>query len=79
MRIENASEEKLRRICKIRSTDPYEQGGMLKNSSADCSLCKHFHSLSGEVGENWGVCTCPYGTRCAILTHIQTGCPYKTT
>ena len=76
MKIENASEKDLWRICRIRETDPYDQGGMSIEEGC-CSDCKYFHSLSGDVGESWGICFSPYGTRSGLLTALYTGCKYK--
>jgi hypothetical protein len=41
----------------------------------DCSCgCKWFVELAGEVGLDWGVCSCPKSPRAGLLTFEHQGC-----
>ena len=65
----------LHKICKHLPTD-FEPYGQRKRTGDDCSCgCRHFLTLPGRLGEDWGVCTNPDSPRAGLLTFEHQGCP----
>ena len=63
-------------VCIHRPTDftPY---GIRQREAADCSCgCKHYVTLAGALGADWGVCTNPRSPRAGLLTFEHQGCEF---
>jgi hypothetical protein len=63
-------------VCVHRPTDfaPY---GIRQREAADCSCgCKHFMTLAGDLGMDWGVCANPRSPRAGLLTFEHQGCEF---
>ena len=63
-------------VCIHRPTDfaPY---GIRQREAADCSCgCKHFMTLAGDLGADWGVCANPRSPRAGLLTFEHQGCEF---
>jgi len=63
-------------VCMHRPTDfaPY---GIRQREAADCSCgCKHFMTLAGDLGMDWGVCANPRSPRAGLLTFEHQGCEF---
>jgi hypothetical protein len=63
-------------VCIHRPTDfaPY---GIRQRDAADCSCgCKHFMTLAGDLGMDWGVCANPCSPRAGLLTFEHQGCEF---
>lgn len=63
------------RCLKVLPTDYEEYGGEVKRWKdpklpyPDCSSgCRHFFSLDGDLGMDWGVCGNPQAPRSGLLT-----------
>ena len=68
-----ATHERLWVVCRDKAA--YE--AMTDTKSPDCSVgCKHFHSLTGGEGNDWGVCTEPRSPRAGLLTFEHMGCDF---
>ena len=69
-----ATHEELWKVC--RDTTAYRSGSDTnEHTLPDCSSgCKYFHTLEGEAGMDWGVCTCPESPRAGLLTFEHMGC-----
>jgi hypothetical protein len=50
-------------------------GARRRDDEPDCCGCTFFHSLVGEMGTNWGVCTNVESPRVGLLTFDRMGCP----
>ena len=47
------------------------------SEAADCSCgCKHYVTLAGALGADWGVCTNPWSPRAGLLTFEHQGCEF---
>ena len=63
-------------VCIHRPTDfvPY---GIRQREAADCSCgCRHFMTLAGDLGADWGVCANPRSPRTGLLTFEHQGCEF---
>lgn len=63
-------------VCMHRPTDfaPY---GIRQREAADCSCgCKHYVTLAGDLGADWGVCANPRSPRAGLLTFEHQGCEF---
>ena len=61
------------RICWARRR--YEPFGKAEREGPDCSGgCRHFIKLTGEVGNDWGVCSNAESPRAGLLTFEHQGC-----
>lgn len=53
----------------------FEPFGKTTRDGSDCSCgCRHFVKLSGEIGNDWGVCANPESPRAGLLTFEHQGC-----
>ena len=70
-----ATHEQLVQIMPKRKTD-FEPYGKRDREGPDCSCgCNFYHTLSGDVASDWGVCTNPKSPRVGLLTFEHQGCP----
>jgi hypothetical protein len=78
MKDEKTIHEQLKSICKASGDDYFPYGTReRKDDDKDCSCgCKYFIPLSGECGNDWGVCTSKVSLRSGRLTFKHQGCVY---
>lgn len=61
-------------ICRYLPSD-FEPYGEREREGPDCSVgCKHFLTLPGKLGMDWGVCINPTSPRAGLLTFEHQGC-----
>jgi len=66
--------EKLWRVTRLLDPD-YEPCGKAERDGPDCSCgCRYFAKLSGNLGNDWGVCANPDSPRAGLLTFEHQGC-----
>jgi len=54
---------------------PYGERSRDSDEGPDCSCgCKYFHPLTGERGNDWGICTNSKSPRAGLLTFEHMGC-----
>jgi hypothetical protein len=54
--------------------EPY--GKRKRKANLDCSCnCRWYYKLAGQLGQDWGVCANPEGSRAGLLTFEHQGCP----
>ena len=65
---------KLWSVC--RDQEAYKAGTDTNDhEKPDCSCgCIHFLPLEGEIGMDWGVCSCKESSRAGLLTFEHMGC-----
>ena len=68
--------ERLHTVCRHLPTD-FETYGKRERNGPDCSCgCKHFLTLPGKLGLDWGVCIHPRSPRSGLLTFEHQGCEF---
>lgn len=66
--------EQLLAIMKKLPSD-FQPWGERERDGSDCSCgCKHFLTLKGELGYDWGICACSKSPRAGLLTFEHQGC-----
>ena len=72
-----ATHEELWRIAQKLPSDfePYGNRDRDADGGPDCSCgCRHFVTLAGKLGNDWGVCANPKSPRAGLLTFEHMGC-----